>query len=159
MLAREKMMTRISVTEDELRALLKRPLVRGVSGARVMAALTVRSPKPHKYGAKRVSVDGHTFPSLLEARWYTALKWQALGGLITEPLLQVPFSLGKHYGKDRAYVADFVFVDLRTGALTVADAKGAVTTEYERKKQTFEELYGLTITELKSSRKMYREKR
>lgn len=105
-------------------------------------------PKPqkrHKYGAKRVTVDGRTFPSLLEARCYTDLQLQWQAGLITEPLLQVRFSLGTHYGRERYYVADFVFTDSRS--LVVVDAKGHKTREYKQKKKVFEELYGLKIRE------------
>lgn len=146
-------MRRLAVTEDELRVLLTRPLVKGIHGARAITALIVHTQKRHKYGAKRVSVDGHTFPSMLEAKWYTALKWQALGGIITEPLLQVPFSLGVHYGKERKYIADFVYADLRTGCFVVADAKGHATEEYKRKRKTFEDLYGIMITELKHTKR------
>jgi hypothetical protein len=105
--------------------------------------------KPHKYHAKRVTVDGHNFPSLWEAKCYTALRWRYLGGHITEPLLQVRFSLGVHYGKERAYVCDFVFVELRSGTLVVADAKGFRTEEYKRKRDTFRCVYGFPVLEIK----------
>ncbi len=101
--------------------------------------------KPHKYGAKRVTVDGHNFPSLLEARTYTALKLQWQAGQITEPLLQVRFSLGVHYGRERFYVADFVFVEC--GHLVVADAKGHKTKEYLQKRKMVQTLYGIKIRE------------
>ncbi len=40
--------------------------------------------KRHKFGAKRTSVDGETFPSRLEANLYTHLKIQQVGGYITD---------------------------------------------------------------------------
>lgn len=106
-------------------------------------------PKPHKYGAKQVTVDGHTFPSLWEAQCYTAARWRYLGGQITEPLLQVRFSLGEHYGKERTYVADFVWIELRSGCLVVAEAKGVETEVYKQKRAVFEKLYAVRIYEMK----------
>ena len=107
------------------------------------------SPKRHKYHAQRVEIDGIAFASKWEGHVYVTLKWQALAGLITEPLLQVPFALGKHYGRQRSYVSDFVYVELTSGRLVVADAKGLETAEYKRKKRTFAEVYGFCIKELK----------
>ena len=112
------------------------------------------SQKRHKYAAQKVVIDGHTFPSKLEGKCYVDLKWQSLAGLITFPLLQVWFSLGEwlplgaQKPKSIYYVADFVFVDLKTGRLIVADAKGYATEEYQRKKGVFERIYGVPILEL-----------
>lgn len=105
--------------------------------------------KPHKYHAKKVTLDGHRFMSTGEAKAYTDLRWRFLAGEISEPLLQVSFSLGRHYGKDRTYVSDFAWVELRTGCLVVADFKGFETLLYRDKKRVFEALYGMPITELR----------
>lgn len=133
------------VTEEEYAVLLRHVGARTKPWPKPAPTM----PKPHKYGAKRVTVDGHTFPSLWEAQCYTAARWRYHGGQITEPLLQVRFSLGEHYGKERVYVADFVWIELWSGCLVVADAKGFKTEEYKRKKATFEALYGMPITELR----------
>jgi hypothetical protein len=116
--------------------------------------------KRHKYAAQKVTIDGHIFPSKLEGKCYIDLKWQSLAGLITFPLLQVWFSLGEWLPlgakkpKSIFYVADFVYVDLTTGCLIVADAKGYVTEEYQRKRDVFEQIYRMSIVELgKSYRK------
>jgi hypothetical protein len=114
-----------------------------------VTGVSVPPPKPHKYHATKVVIDGITFASKLEGRCYVELKWQALAGLITFPLLQIPFSLGRHYGRERVYIADFCFVDLRTGALIVADAKGFLTPLYRQKKRVFEQLYRLRIMEVR----------
>lgn len=112
--------------------------------------------KRHKYSAQKVIIDGHTFPSKLEGRCYVDLKWQSFAGLITFPLLQVWFSLGDWLplGATRPkpiyYVADFVYCDLKTGCLIVADAKGYQTPEYLRKKAVFVRVYGMPIVELRS---------
>lgn len=103
--------------------------------------------KAHKYRAQRVTIDGHVFPSKWEGQCYTELRWQYLAGLITEPLLQVRFALGLHYGRMRFYVADLVHVDLATGMLVVTEAKGYRTPTYKQKKPVFEALYGIPICE------------
>lgn len=126
-----------------------RELYRNVYGHLPPELQPAEPTKPHKYGAKRVTIDGHTFPSLWEAQCYTAARWRYLGGQITEPLVQVPYSLGIHYGKERFYVADFTWVELRSGCFVVAEAKGFRTEEYKRKKATFEALYQMPIMELR----------
>lgn len=115
--------------------------------ARVSGTPAPTPAKPHKYHATRVTIDGITFASKLEGACYVDLKWQAEAGLITFPLLQVPFALGQHYGRETRYIADFAYCDLQTGALVVADAKGVRMPVYKAKKRVFEQLYGLTITE------------
>ena len=113
-----------------------------------------KGTKKHKYNAKKVEIDGHVFASKWEGKVYSDLKWQYLAGLITEPLLQISFALGVHYGKMRHYVADFTFIELPygkggPGRLVVADAKGHETTEYKQKKRVFKEIYGFCIKEFK----------
>jgi Protein of unknown function (DUF1064) len=105
--------------------------------------------KRHKYNAHKVVIDGITFASKWEGRCYCDLKWQFQAGLITFPLLQVPFSLGCHYRRESFYIADFVYVHLATGRLCVVDAKGVATPLYKRKKRTLEFIYGMTICELR----------
>lgn len=106
--------------------------------------------KPHKYQSKPTIVDGIRFPSLLEARCYIMLNLQWRAGAITEPLRQVRFSLGPHYGKERFYVADFVFIEQEM--LIVADAKGAQTEEYLQKKAMMCALYGIRVREYRAGR-------
>jgi hypothetical protein len=113
-------------TEDEYRQYLRN-----------LGHETVKStPKKHKYNAKK-------------GQCYVNLKWQYLGGLITQPLLQVRFALGKHYGRERYFVADFVYICLRSGGLIVADYKGVETEEYKRKRKVFKDIYGFCIKEFK----------
>ena len=115
--------------------------------ARGHGAVVPAPAKPHKYHARRVLIDGITFASQWEGQCYITLRWQFQAGLITEPLLQVPFALGIHYGRETRYIADFTYIDLQTGCLVVSDAKGVSTPEYTRKKRVFEALYQLRITE------------
>lgn len=110
---------------------------------------TTISPKRHKYRAQRVTIGGIAFASKWEGKTYTDFRWQFLAGLVTEPLLQVRFAIGVHYGRMRYYVADLVTVDLKTHRLLVVEAKGALTATYKQKKKVFEDLYGITICEIR----------
>jgi hypothetical protein len=103
--------------------------------------------KQHKHFAVPVRFNGHHFPSTWEAECYAKRLWEFRAGAITEPLVHVRFYLGVHYGVGRYYEADLVFVDLASGQLVVADAKGQVLKTYRDKKRTFEQVYNMTITE------------
>jgi hypothetical protein len=121
--------------------------------ARVQGTPLSVPAKPNKYHARPVHIDGIRFASKWEGHCYVTLKWQARAGRITFPLIQVPFALGKHYGRERRYIADFTWVDLQTGCLVVADAKGCVTATYRQKRRTFQHVYGMCITEYHRERK------
>ena len=109
-----------------------------------MTAAAFRS-KPDKRrvrGTKRVTIDGITFDSKLEAKRYGELKLLEACGDITNLELQVPFPL---FGQDgpiltptarhMTYRADFTYVDWRIGgAKIVEDAKGWATDVYNIKK-------------------------
>jgi hypothetical protein len=133
------------LTEDDFKLLYQR--THGVK-----PLVSPGAVKPQKYHSKWVIVDGRRFQSMLEARWFGTLSTGARLGMITEPLLQVRFSLGVHYGRERVYIADFVYIDLHTACLVVADAKGYKTTIYKQKKLVFEALYGISITEFPDTR-------
>jgi hypothetical protein len=133
------------VTEGEYRTFLKN-----------LGQLPAEAEKParkHKFNAKKVEIDGHVFHSKWEGQVYTDLKWQALAGQITFPLLQVPFSLGEWQTmgakkpRERFYIADFVHIELKSGELVVVDAKGFETKEYRQKRRAFCDIYGFPITE------------
>ena len=107
----------------------------------------VVSPKASKLHNIKVQVGDIIFASKWEAQVYADLTWQYKAGLITEPLLQVRFALGVHYGRETYYVCDFVYVDLKTKELIVADAKGVCTGTYKQKRRMMECVYGIKITE------------
>lgn len=138
----------IRQTWDEYHALHQR-----LWGTPGITPPVVQKEVKQKYGNKFCVVDGKWFRSLLEARCYSEYKLLWLAGHVTEPLLQVPFSLGRHYGRERRYISDLVCIDLHTGALLVVDAKGHKTREYLQKKRVFEQLYGITITEWTDKKK------
>lgn len=109
--------------------------------------------RPHKYGAKRTTVDGITFASQKEARRYQELKLLEKAGAILTLGLQPSFKLkvaGRH-GILRdigEYVADFSYTDVRTEQYVVEDVKGFKTPLYRWKKKHVEAQYGIQIREI-----------
>lgn len=93
--------------------------------------------KPHKYGAKAATVGDEKFSSKREAKRWTELQLLQRGGAIRDLQRQVKFQLfGRDgpvltpTGRKAHYVADFVYVDCRSGLEVVEDAKGYPTPEY-----------------------------
>ncbi len=121
--------------------------------------------KPHKYGAVRTEVDGHTFESKAEANRYAELKMLEKAGKIEGLELQPQFPLRvllttgtlKGAGKAMAgeyptigkYVADFKYYRLEAPCdWVVEDVKGFKTELYRWKKRHVEAQYGIHITEV-----------
>ena len=97
---------------------------------------------PSKYHNQRTEVDGITFDSKREARFYQRLKEQRLGGLVLFWLRQVPF----HLPGGVKYLVDFE-VFMADGAVRFIDVKGVRTKEYRLKKRLVESLYPVMIEE------------
>ena len=123
----------------------------------------------HKYGNRKVTVDGISFDSVREARRYKELKLLLLAGEIIGLQMQVPFELvpaqyeetsevyskgprkgqpkqGKCIEKSVVYVADFVY--WKDGQQIVEDTKGVRTTEYIIKRKLMLHKYGIRIREV-----------
>ena len=123
----------------------------------------------HKYGNRKVTVDGISFDSVREARRYKELKLLLLAGEIIGLHMQVPFELvpaqyeetgevyskgprkgqpkqGKCIEKSVVYVADFVY--WQNGQRIVEDTKGVRTTEYIIKRKLMLHKYGIRIREV-----------
>ena len=106
-----------------------------------------------KYKSKSVVVDGHKFPSQLEAKRYTELKMMQRSGRISNLKLQPRFELqpsfkknGKTYRKIE-YVADFQYLDNKTKKTVIEDTKGFETDVFKIKLKMFEYKYpNLEIT-------------
>lgn len=98
-------------------------------------------PTRSKYGAVRTNVSGLSFDSRKEAGRYAELRLLEMAGEISELTRQVPIEL---HGRDgplltptgrvKRYVADFRYIENRTGLTIWEDAKGFKTPEYEMKK-------------------------
>ena len=109
-----------------------------------------------KYRNKKVTIDGITFDSIKEGKRYQELKLLERANEITELKLQVPFILLDSYvlnGKKHQgikYIADFVYIDIRTRKYVVEDVKSPATKTqvYKLKKKLFEQKYGIEIREV-----------
>lgn len=117
----------------------------------------------HKYGNRKVAVDGIAFDSIREARRYKELKLLQQAGKISDLRMQVPFELvpalyehsgevytkgtkkgqpkrGKCIEKAVTYIADFVYTE--DGRQIVEDTKGMRTKDYIIKRKLFRQIYG-----------------
>ena len=125
-----------------------------------------------KYNATKVTIDGHTFDSKKESNYYLQLRMLERAGEISNLELQKRYELippqyepdkivtlksGKQkvvQGKcaERAvyYLADFVYLDNRTGATVVVDCKSpaTITPEYVIKRKLLRYKYGIAIQEV-----------
>lgn len=125
-----------------------------------------------KYNATKVTIDGHTFDSKHEANRYLELKTLVRAGEISDLRLQVEYELipnqyitEERYGKNGrrlkdkeillerkcCYVADFVYIDNRSGKTVVEDAKSEITREnkeYIIKRKLMLCVHGIKILEV-----------
>lgn len=120
-----------------------------------------------KYGSRKVTVDGITFDSRKEAARYQELKLLERAGEIRDLKRQVKYVLipaqraftneidkkgnfkkGKLLERECAYIADFVYIDMKTGRITVEDTKGFKTKDYIIKRKLMLHAYGIRIKEI-----------
>ena len=99
-----------------------------------------------KYKNEKANIDGYSFDSKIEAKYYDKLKMDKYKGLIMNFELQPRFELmpafkrhGKSYRKTE-YVADFLIYRL-DGSQCVIDIKGMATETAKLKKKLFEHLH------------------
>lgn len=124
----------------------------------MMKKILKNTAKKNKYGANKVTApDGTKFDSQHEYHRWCELKLMERAGLITNLQRQVKFELLEpiyeyyHRYSDKtgkrlkdgqrliehgvSYVADFVYIDCKTGETVVEDAKGMKTEAYKIKKK------------------------
>ena len=106
-----------------------------------------RTPKKHKYGAKRTEVNGIVFDSAKEAKRYKELLILLKAGEIGLLELQVPYELNEGGTHSLKYIADFVYMT-KEGVKIVEDAKGYRTKEYLKKKRLMKKIHNITIKEV-----------
>jgi hypothetical protein len=100
----------------------------------------------HKYRARKVTLDGHTFDSKGEANRYAELRLMERAGAITDLELQPKFVLldaftdneGKRH-RAITYRADFRYIE--DGRTIVEDFKGFETAEFKLKRKMFLKRY------------------
>jgi hypothetical protein len=101
----------------------------------------------NKYGAKKVEIDGHVFPSKREAEYYLTYRDMLARGEIINLELQPRFTLIPAY-TNRAgkkvrpchYTADFLLT-YPDGKKVVVEVKGYRTRDYMLRRKMFEYKY------------------
>lgn len=111
-----------------------------------------------KYGSKKVTIDGITFDSKAEGRYYEHLQKLKKSGLIEDFQMQKPFTLLDRFAHPQTgrivraitYKADFevLYTDGRT---EVVDIKGFLTPEFKIKAKIFMFRYQIPLKLLKWS--------
>lgn len=120
----------------------------------------------NKYNNLKSYRDGLAFDSKREAIRYTQLKLLLEAGEISDLERQVKFVLiptqrepdiigprggrkpGKLIEKECFYVADFVYIDNRTGEKVIEDTKGMRTPDYLIKRKLMLKVHGIRIREI-----------
>lgn len=103
-----------------------------------------------KYGNRKIKTEDGTFDSQKEYRRWQELKLLQRAGEIKNLARQVKFELIPKQDGERAiyYVADFVYIDNRTGERVVEDAKGAKTDVYIIKRKLMKYMHNITVQEV-----------
>lgn len=107
-----------------------------------------------KFSNEKTVVDGITFDSKAEAKYYVQLKWLKQANQIKDFKLQPKFLLQEAFKKNGKtfrkieYNADFEIHKL-DGTIEIVDVKGAITKEFAIKRKLFERKYLDTLTILK----------
>lgn len=123
--------------------------------------------KKSKYGSRKVTVDGDTYDSAKEYRRFKELSLLERAGAIRDLKRQIKFVLipaqreftseidekgnfkkGKLLERECAYIADFVYLDMSTGRITVEDTKGYRTKDYIIKRKLMLWVHGIQIKEV-----------
>lgn len=100
----------------------------------------------NKYGARKTVVDGITFDSKAEAKYYEHLKWLKQAKHIKDFSLQPRFLLQDSFEKNGEtfrkiqYKADFEVHNL-DGSVEIIDIKGVETEVFKIKRKLYEKLY------------------
>lgn len=105
-------------------------------------------PRRSKYGATPTFVDGIRFDSKGEARRWGELKLLERAGQISGLERQVPYRLEVNGVLVTKYVADFRYLDAKSGELVVEDFKGFRTPEYRIKAKLMGALHRVRIVEV-----------
>ena len=95
-----------------------------------------------KYNAKKTELDGYTFDSQIEARYFIQLKWLKTNKQIKGFEIQPKFLLQESFKKDGKthrkieYIADFKIINL-DGSIEIIDIKGMTTPLFQLKQKLF----------------------
>lgn len=128
--------------------------------------LTIFYYSKSKYRNTKTVIDGITFDSKKEARRWKELRLLEDAGEIKDLKRQVRYELiptqkepdtigsrggtikGKVIERKVEYIADFVYVDTKTGETVVEDTKGIRTPDYKIKRKLMLWVHGIRIQEI-----------
>lgn len=110
-----------------------------------------KTKRANKYNAKKVTIDGITFDSIDESKYYKYLKKLKAEGRINDFTLQPKYELQPKFTNRRGknilpihYKADFL-VTFPDGTQQVIDVKGMETADFKLKKKMFEYKYDQSL--------------
>ncbi|MBO9151900.1 DUF1064 domain-containing protein [Chitinophaga sp. GCM10012297] len=106
-----------------------------------------KKKKKSKYGNKKTEINGIEFDSIREAKRYKHLLFLQKIGEIAFLKLQVPYELNPGGTHSLIYIADFVYMEAKTGEWVVEDSKGMRTAVYRKKRRLMKKVHGITIKE------------
>lgn len=112
----------------------------------------IGAKKTPKYRNKKITIDGITFDSIGESVRHGELKLMQRAGAIQNLQLQVRIPCIINGKKVFTYIADFVYLDTKTGETIIEDFKGMETDVFKLKKKILE-AQGTIITIIKKGRK------
>ena len=98
------------------------------------------SGRVNKFGAVKTTIDGITFASKREGKYYADLKLMERAGEIHALELQPRFKCTVNGVKVCSYVADFAFRE-KDGRYRVWDVKGVETPVFKLKKKLMKAVY------------------
>lgn len=107
-----------------------------------------------KYGNRKVTLDGYTFDSIAESKYYSELKMREKAGEILFFRLQPMYMLQEAFEKDGVkhrkieYVADFE-IHHKDGSIETVDVKGMQTQVFKIKQKLFDKRYPHKLTLVK----------
>jgi len=101
----------------------------------------------HKYRAIPTTIDNIRFASKKEARRYAELKLLVAAKEVKDLELQPRFPCVIDGQLVTTYVADFRYIDCRTGRVVIEDSKGVRTPEFKIKKKLVKALLGVDVLE------------
>lgn len=104
-----------------------------------------RPKSKQKYGARRMIVDGHDFPSERQANRYRELKLSERAGQITDLEIEVPYDISINGYHVCTYIADAVYSE--QGRRVVEDSKGMATPVYKLKRRLMKAVHNVEILE------------
>lgn len=103
----------------------------------------------HKYGAKKVKLDGYTFDSKAEAKRYGELKLLEKNGEIDALIVHPRYIIEINGDKICTVVLDFSYLRIGRGGWTREDVKGMDNPLSRLKRKLVEAQYGIKVEVIK----------